>query len=89
MNPWLCTVSRPGCDHMAQTMALKGAWCEKVFTEKSSGAKRDRPQLRKALDYLRKGDCLVVWKPDRLARSTLQLAERTTSLTQRSCGSNS
>ena len=44
-----------------QMDALKAAGCEKVFTEKASGSHRDRPQLLAALDYLRKGDTLVVW----------------------------
>jgi len=40
----------------------KAAGCEKLFVEKSSGAQRDRPELSAALDYLRAGDSLVVWK---------------------------
>ena len=58
-----------------QLDALKAAGCEKVFVEKASGASRDRPELLAALDYARKGDTLVVWKLDRLARSTRQLIE--------------
>lgn len=52
---------------------LRAAGCEKIFTEKASGAQRDRPELKAALDYIRAGDTLVVWKLDRLARSTKQL----------------
>ncbi len=52
-----------------QLGALKREGCEKVFTEKASGAQRDRPQLNAALDYMREGDALVVWKLDRLAAS--------------------
>ncbi len=58
-----------------QLDALKEAGCEKVFTEKASGAQRDRPELLAALDYMRSGDTLVVWKLDRLARSLKQLIE--------------
>lgn len=58
-----------------QLDALQQAGCEKIFTEKASGAQRDRPQLNAALDYLRAGDTLVVWKLDRLARSLKQLIE--------------
>ena len=58
-----------------QIDALKAADCERVFTEKASGAQRDRPQLMAALDYMREGDTLVVWKLDRLARSLKQLIE--------------
>ena len=46
-----------------------------VFTDKASGAQRERPQLREALEYMRDGDILVVWKLDRLARSLKQLIE--------------
>jgi DNA invertase Pin-like site-specific DNA recombinase len=46
-----------------------------VFIEKASGAQRDRPELKAALDYMRDGDTLVVWKLDRLARSMKQLIE--------------
>ena len=52
-----------------QTDALAATGCKKVFTEKASGAQRERPQLREALEYMRDGDILVVWKLDRLARS--------------------
>ena len=58
-----------------QLDALKGAGCEKMFREKASGAQRDRPQLAAAIDYMRRGDTLVVWKLDRLARSMKQLIE--------------
>jgi DNA invertase Pin-like site-specific DNA recombinase len=58
-----------------QLDALKAAGCEKVFTEKASGAQRERPQLKAALEYMRPGDTLVVWKLDRLARSMKQLIE--------------
>ena len=58
-----------------QIDALKSVGCERIFTEKASGAQRDRPELKAALDYLRPGDTLVVWKLDRLARSMRQLIE--------------
>ena len=68
-------VSTQDQDPALQLDALKGAGCEKIFTEKASGAQRDRPQLRAALGYMRSGDTLVVWKLDRLARSLKQLIE--------------
>ena len=58
-----------------QLDALKAAGCEKLFVEKASGAQRERPQLAAAIDYMRGGDTLVVWKLDRLARSMKQLIE--------------
>jgi DNA invertase Pin-like site-specific DNA recombinase len=58
-----------------QIDALKATGCERIFTEKASGAQRDRPELKAALEYLRQGDTLVVWKLDRLARSMRQLIE--------------
>ena len=51
-----------------QLKALKQADCKKVFREKASGALRERPRLLAALDYMRNGDTLVVWKLDRLSR---------------------
>lgn len=56
-----------------QIDALKAAGCEKIYTEKASGAKDDREQLNAALNELRPGDSLVVYKLDRLARSTIKL----------------
>jgi len=69
-----------------QLDALKAAGCEKMFVEKASGAQRDRPELSAALDYLRAGDSLVVWKLDRLARSLKQLIETVELLESRSIG---
>jgi len=69
-----------------QLDALKAAGCEKLFVEKASGAQRDRPELLAALDYLRAGDSLVVWKLDRLARSLKQLIETVELLESREIG---
>jgi len=69
-----------------QLDALKAAGCERVFEEKASGAKEDRPQLVKALDHMRPGDVLVVWKLDRLARSLKQLVTVLDDLGQRGIG---
>jgi len=62
------------------------AGCERIFTEKASGAQRDRPQLHAALDYMRADDTLVVWKLDRLARSLRQLLDTVESLHSRHIG---
>jgi len=56
-----------------QLDALETAGCQKVFSEKASGSKTDRPELLNALEYARSGDTVVVWKLDRLARSMRQL----------------
>lgn len=52
-----------------QTDALDKAGCEKLFTDKASGAKADRPGLAEAMHFARASDCIVVWKLDRLGRS--------------------
>jgi DNA invertase Pin-like site-specific DNA recombinase len=69
-----------------QLDALKASGCSKLFVEKASGAKEDRPQLLAALGYLRDGDTLVVWKLDRLARSMKQLIETVDQLKARGIG---
>src|SRR5271154_6596782 len=53
----------------AQVAALKAAGCKRIYREKASGGRWDRPELQRLLDQLRKGDVLVVWKLDRLSRS--------------------
>jgi len=58
-----------------QIDAIKLAGCERIYKETASGAKDDRAELQKALDILRKGDEFVVFKLDRLARSTKKLIE--------------
>jgi len=56
-----------------QLDALEQAGCEKIYQEKVSGAGKARPQLEALLEHLRKGDVVVVWKLDRLARSLKDL----------------
>ena len=58
-----------------QRERLQEAGCERLFEEKISGARRDRPQLARLLDQLRKDDVVVVTRLDRLARSTGNLLE--------------
>jgi DNA invertase Pin-like site-specific DNA recombinase len=57
----------------AQTRDLANARCAKVFSEHASGVDAGRPELARALDYVRAGDVFIVTKPDRLARSTADL----------------
>jgi DNA invertase Pin-like site-specific DNA recombinase len=62
-------VSTTDQETATQVAALKAAGCERIYREKASGGRWDRPELRRLLDQLRKGDVLVVWKLDRLSRS--------------------
>ena len=66
-------VSTTGQSLDAQLAAL--STCDKVFQEKVSGAKDDRPQLMLMLEFVREGDSVVVTKLDRLARNTRHLLE--------------
>ena len=66
-------VSTDGQTLDAQQAALTAAGCERVFSEKQSGAKTDRQQLARAIAALAEGDTLIVTKLDRLARSTRDL----------------
>lgn len=66
-----------------QMDALKRAKCVRVYEEKASGAKADRPELMRLLDNARKGDVVVVWKLDRLARSLRQLIDTAVLLNER------
>jgi DNA invertase Pin-like site-specific DNA recombinase len=58
-----------------QLIALNQAGCGRIYQEKASGSKRERPELQKLLDQLRVDDVVVVYKLDRLARSTRHLLE--------------
>jgi DNA invertase Pin-like site-specific DNA recombinase len=62
-------VSKDDQDTATQVAALKAAGCEKIYREKASGGRWDRPELHRLIEQLRKGDVLVVWKLDRLSRS--------------------
>src|SRR6266545_5471384 len=66
-----------------QKDALTKAGCERIFTDRISGAKSERPGLTDALEFVREGDVLVVWKLDRLGRSLQQLIETVTGLAAR------
>jgi len=67
----LCRVSTDSQDNQLQRDALAQAGCGRIFEEKISTRRSDRPGLAAALDHLRPhaGDSLVVWRLDRLARS--------------------
>lgn len=59
----------------AQLQQLQAVGCDKIYQEKESGAKVDRPELAAMMDYARQGDCIVVPKLDRIARSTKHLLQ--------------
>lgn len=72
-------VSTDDQDLTNQRAELHDAGCTKIFAEKITGARRDRPELDRLLDHLRAGDVVTVTRLDRLARSTrdlLDIAER-------------
>ena len=62
-------VSTDDQDTAAQVAALTAAGCARIFHEKASGGRWNRPQLLQLLTHLRHGDVVVVWKLDRLSRS--------------------
>lgn len=60
-----------------QLTALRKAGCKKIFQEKVSGTKWERPELHRMLNVVGAGDIVIVWRLDRLARSTKMLLEIT------------
>jgi DNA invertase Pin-like site-specific DNA recombinase len=69
-----------------QRDALQDAGCEEIFEDRASGAKADRPGLKRALERLRADDTLVVWRLDRLGRSLKDLIVRADELRERGVG---
>ena len=69
-----------------QIDALNQAGCKKIFQEKITGTKLKREQLQNAIDYLRAGDVLVIWKLDRLGRSLKDLLLIVNELNQKEIG---
>jgi DNA invertase Pin-like site-specific DNA recombinase len=65
-----------------QLNALKKIGCKKFYQDQISGAKNNRPGLQLALEVLRKGDTLVVWKLDRLGRTVKGLVDLVNKLHQ-------
>jgi len=79
-------VSTPEQDLTPQLEALREAGCEKVFSDKASGAKANRSGLADALSHARSGDILVVWKLDRLGRTMKGLVDLAAELAERKLG---
>src|SRR5213592_2286566 len=65
-----------------QKDALEKIGCTKIYSDVVSGAKAERKGLQEALEYVRQGDALVVWRLDRLGRSLKHLIETVTALKQ-------
>jgi DNA invertase Pin-like site-specific DNA recombinase len=69
-----------------QRDALAAAGCEKIYEDKTSGAKAERPGLALALEVARAGDTLIVWRLDRLGRSLKDLIALAEGLDKRGVG---
>src|SRR6266480_6869508 len=76
-------VSRDKQTTALQEDAMRQEQCERVFTDKMSGKRFDRPVFLRMLDVARKGDVIVVWRLDRLGRSLKQLIETVTLFAER------
>ncbi len=79
-------VSTDGQSVEAQVAELKAGGASRIFREKVSGAITDRAQLRRALQFLQKGDVLLVTRLDRLARSTRDLLNTLAAIAERGAG---
>lgn len=86
MDIGYCRVSTDNQNTDLQLDALNKHGCQKVFTETASGALRERPQLKAAIEFARSGDVLVVWSLSRLGRSLRQLIETIEQLECRDIG---
>lgn len=69
-----------------QKDALKKSGCEKLFVDEASGAAAARPGLQQAMEQLREGDVLVVWRLDRLGRSLRNLLDLVAQLEAKKVG---
>lgn len=79
-------VSTTAQDLSLQIDALESAGCEKVFQDHVSGSQTERTGLSNAMEYLRPGDTLVVWRLDRLGRSLKHLIELVNQLAEQDIG---
>jgi DNA invertase Pin-like site-specific DNA recombinase len=79
-------VSTDGQTLAAQDGQLHAAGCAKVYAEKISGARSNRPELAKVLKRLDRGDVLIVTRLDRLARSTRDLLNILDDIAKRGAG---
>lgn len=79
-------VSTSEQDTALQLDALKKESCDRIYQESGSGASRERPELKRCLDTIRKGDTLIVWRLDRLGRSLKDLVDIINELEERGVG---
>jgi DNA invertase Pin-like site-specific DNA recombinase len=79
-------VSTDGQSVETQVRRLRAAGAERVFREVASGARADRPQLRRAVTRLEEGDVLIVMRLDRLARSTRDLLNTLAAIAEKKAG---
>lgn len=86
MNIGYCRVSTQDQNLELQLDELKKAGCEKIFQDVASGSKDDRKGLQEAMSFAREGDCIVVWKLDRLSRSLRHLIDTVNQLKERGAG---
>ncbi len=70
----------------SQRDALSQSGCEKIFEDRLSGSKAERPGLDQVLQYARAGDTIVVWRLDRLSRSLKDLIEMVALLESKEIG---
>ncbi len=75
-------ISTSDQDVSLQLEALVKAGCNDIFSEQSSGAREERPELKKCLEYLSPGDTLIVWRLDRLGRSMSHLVSLISNLSE-------
>lgn len=68
-----------------QVAELSRLGCERVFEEHGSGVDSERPKLREAIEFVRPGDVLVVTKPDRIARSAIDLLSTVKAVQAKGC----
>jgi len=80
------SVSTQDQDLSLQVDALKKIGCKRIYKDQVSGVQSNRPELKKALNYARNGDIIVVWRLDRLGRSLKDLLEIVHQLNERKVG---
>ena len=86
MNIGYCRVSTQDQNLELQLDELKKAGCEKIFQDVASGSKDERKGLLEAMAFAREGDCIVIWKLDRLSRSLRHLIDTVNKLKERGVG---